>query len=341
MAERTINNDKYRMISGMIGNISAAESPNLRLELSHKLMRVFRNDPEAVSIAFGKPEWLKLVVVGDMEHRSATIAHFIAATCPEESVELFNLVSRDRESYLPVIAARDTNGNTVGALVLGAMLRNEEERRQRKVFSDAAGQIIQFMLRVQSGEDVRGGVDIDMFVGPEGKSEAKERLVNALRDNPELETILKLEMYVGGAAFAHLMANDGYLGAELINMIRDKPFFLKIMQLRDSTGSYPVSVVFIRRCIGQLFEALETAPPETAKKILEEKIDGQDNGYVHLAHLMLADTNFYKRLDALLKSDKALESVYDLRAIDAPSGTSLTVRELISLIASLELRDVN
>ncbi len=87
--------------------------------------------------------------------------------------------------------------------------------------------------------------------------------------------------------------------------------------------------------------ALETAPPETAKKILEEKIDGQDNGYVHLAHLMLADTNFYKRLDALLKSDKALESVYDLRAIDAPSGTSLTVRELISLIASLELRDVN
>jgi len=300
-------------------------------------MRALILDPESLKIALGEPGWLKIVVPNRDGRRFATMAHLIAVTCPEESLELFERMREDRR-YRPVLTARDTEGNTVGALIVGFAIEKDMKRRL------TVGRLMASMLREEFGESMealRGRVKIDIVIDTGEKSELKERIANTLKDNPELGCILKMGAHDGGFTVAHMMADDRYLGAELIGMLKEKPLFLEIMQLRDNEGRFPVSTVLIKSCIDPLFEALETAPSEVTRRILAEKLEDSEGNDLHTAHLLITDPHYYKRLDDLLKSDIALESIYDLKLHSLRDESWYTTRELIAKATRIVLGDVN
>jgi len=69
-----------------------------------------------------------------------------------------------------------------------------------------------------------------------------------------------------------------------------------------------------------------------------EDSEGND---LYTVHLLITDPHYYKRLDDLLKSDIALEGIYDLKLHRLHDEGWYTTRELIAKAASIVLGDVN
>lgn len=336
MAEKSMPNNREAKLARIIYGVSTGPEYS-RIAQLNRLVSVLARDRESFNAVLRKPEWLRIAVTTDeSRYGFRALAHGIGYFMPVESLVLFDLVRMNRSEYLPILASKEgMNGSTVGALiVIGAIRKDMEMRIAKRVnqLSDTMLRRAQEQIRALSPDDTLMVVlDPKRDLGVGESSEIKRRIVGVLRDNPELRSILKMVYSREGFSIAHAMSGDEYLAGEMIDMIKDKPFFLEIMLLRGQDEQLIRSIAV--KCPGQLIEALERAPPDVAKAILEERIDVEDVGHIYPAHLLLADGHFSNRLDALLRSNNAFESIYDLEMQRSSGDESCTVRQAMRKIA--------
>ncbi len=314
MASRDKELSKERQISDLLNVFVNSDTEESVRSNSTKIMKLLSSDPKYLDICFRRPDFLGTRIKVDWG--STTFGHGIALGFPEESLVLFDHLKNNPQQYLPVLQSRNSGGWMVGATIVGSLLDKDEAL---SLFDN----ILRADLKpVGLGEHL--GVELTVPVPK--KSILKMKLIEAIKDNPEMESILKM---VGNndASVAHRFSVDSYLAIELIELIKKKPFFAKILDLQ-ADDSIKVWMALLTKCerIDKMMEALETTTPEIAKQILESRPLNDDN-YLSIAHVLAQHPHSAIKLKRLIGNNPELAGTRELTV--QTGEESITVDQML------------
>jgi hypothetical protein len=261
-----------------------------------------RSDPEYLDMILYDRTLLEAEVIPQVARTK--FAHPFAYTYPEGALKLLDMAKQDT-FYLNLLNATDFAKRSVcGILIKRAIMDDYTELQESLLRGMPEARLIGF-------DDT--GISIAVPARTE-ENRLKKQLLQKLGNNPFLEQILN--MRTEDATVAHVLAEDDFLGINLIPLIAATPFFTSILCYESKTGVKVASHLISNLEKASAFLGiLEKLPVGVCREILEYTVTDLDKNEHRIMAAQLASyQNLAERMMALLTKDKNLEPI-SLRSV--------------------------
>ena len=318
-------NNYGEKLSKLVERLPSLDKEDAITDVLTEIEGEFSKRPELIGFALENPALLRTKICFEKKDKLAasTFGHYIVEAYPREALTLFDLLREDPFNYLPVIKAEDYMGYTVACAHLIKIILKDGREAFRKAILEDSG--------IAGDAPVSDG---PFYEGLRGL------LIKKLTGHPELESILNIKD--PDYNFAQYMVFDDYLGGKLIDLIKDRPFFLSVLELAGKDGIklfWRLAGPENHETVDMLIDAFESVPVDTVERLLMSKTPTGYNIDLSLANLIVAHRHGAIKLQNLIDRQPKLNSIAAMEGF-YKKGARLKIGEIMNLAFRDEAKEL-